>query len=78
MSGTLRFTIDALPGLTFEAVPLTSPPSAGAIVFLYDGRRMTAVAEYEGGDVWKVVHEQFPGVEPTHWVRGLPSGEVER
>jgi hypothetical protein len=78
VSGAIRFTLDALPGLTFGAVPLTSPPGAGAVVFLYAEHLMTAVAEYEGGGVWNIVHEQFPGLVPTHWVRASTGGEVER
>jgi hypothetical protein len=75
MTAPIRFSIATLPGLRFEAVPLTSPPRPGAIVFLYGERLLAAVAEYEGGGVWNIVHERFPGLEPTHWVRTLPSGD---
>lgn len=63
------FTMDSLPGLSFEARPLASPPPAGSIVFLYGDHRLVAVAEYQGNDVWNVVRERFPDVEPTHWVK---------
>lgn len=69
----LTFTIDSLPGLVFEAHPLSSPPAAGSVVFLYGDWRLVAVAEYQGGDVWNVVHQHFPAIEPTHWVACSPA-----
>lgn len=65
----VSFTIPSLPGLRFEAYPLASPPEVGSLVFLYGDRRLVAVAWYRGDNVWEVVHERFPGVEPTHWVK---------
>lgn len=66
----LSFAIPSLPGLRFDAVPLSAPPETGAIVFLYGEGRLVAVAEYQGRGVWDVAHQRFPGAEPTHWVRG--------
>jgi hypothetical protein len=70
-AAVLTFTVPTMPGLTFEARPLSSPPPLGAIVFLYGSHRLVAIAQYQGADVWKVVHERFPGVEPTHWAKAL-------
>ena len=73
-SDVLTFAIASLPGLRFEARPLSPPTPIGSIVFLYGSHRLVSVAEYQGDDVWRIAHERFPGVEPTHWAKTIGGG----